>query len=72
MVKQTKTYLKMLRNRMRDIANKPDSLGTARHEIKKGYYSIFSGQHTIYYRFRDTHIDIIDILHQSMDPEKHL
>ncbi len=69
---QTKIYLKMLRDRMRDTAQSPDKNGTPRDEIKKGYYSVFAGKHTIYYRIRDTHVDIIDILHQSMEPTKHL
>lgn len=69
---QTKIYLKMLRSRMQDISKKPDSKGTARDDLKKGYYSVFAGKHTIYYRIRDTHIDIIDVLHQSMEPSKHL
>ena len=69
---QTKTYLRMLRDRMRKVAKQPDTLGTNRNDIKKGYYSVFAGKHTIYYRIRDTHIDIIDVLHQRMDPKKHL
>ena len=43
-----------------------------RVNIKKGYYGVFVGKHTIYYRIRNTHIEIIDVLHQKMDPEKHL
>lgn len=69
---QTLTYLKMLRDGMRAAAQRPDAKGMARDDIKKGYYSVFVGKHTIYYRIRDTHIDIIDVLHQSMDPMRHL
>jgi len=68
---QTTLYLKKLRDRMQYLADQP-ARGTARDDIKAGYYSHFEGSHTIYYRIRDTHIDIIDVLHQSMDPTRHL
>jgi len=69
---QTKIYLKILRDQMKNIAAKPEIKGTSRNEIKESYYSAFAGRHTIYYRIQPTHIDIIDILHQNMEPTKHL
>jgi toxin ParE1/3/4 len=69
---QASKYIKMLRDCMRDTAKNPDTKGTARDEIKEGYYSVFVGKHTIYYRIRDTHIDIIDVLHQSMEAKRHI
>lgn len=69
--KRTTDYLKALRNRMRELSKSPLS-GIARDEIKKGYYSYFEGSHTVYYRIEETHIDIIDILHQSMEPSNYL
>lgn len=68
---QTLIYLRRLRDRMQYLADQP-TRGKARDDIKAGYYSHFEGSHTIYYRIRDTHIDIIDVLHQSMDPARHL
>jgi len=68
---QKKAYLKMLRERMRTAAKTLDK-GQERSEIKEGYYSIRAERHHIYYRVSDTHIDIIDILHQSMEPRLHL
>lgn len=68
---QTTLYLKKLRDRMQYLADQPGQ-GKSRDDIKAGYYSHFEGSHTIYYRIRDTHIDIIDVLHQSMDPTRHL
>ena len=56
---------------MQDLADTP-SKGTERTELKKGYYSKFIASHTIYYRISDTHIGIIDILHQSMEPKLHI
>ncbi len=68
---QTSLYLNGLRKRMQQLAKSPLD-GKPRSEIKTGYYNYYEGRHTIYYRIRDTHIDIIDILHQSMEPDGHL
>jgi toxin ParE1/3/4 len=68
---QTSLYLNGLRKRMQQLAESPFD-GKPRSEIKTDYYSYYEGRHTIYYRIRDTHIDIIDILHQSMEPDRHL
>ena len=68
---QTMVYLKKLRNQMKALAI-PPAMGKERPEIKVGYYCSFIGSHTIYYRLSDTHIDIIDVLHQSMEPMRHL
>lgn len=69
--RQKKKYMKILRDRMRMAAKNPAE-GRDRSEIKKGYYSLRAEKHNIYYRIRDTHIDIIDILHQSMEPTLHI
>lgn len=69
--KQTRRYLQQLRNRMNALADQPH-LGKQRDDIKAGYHSYHEGSHMIYYRIRDTHIDIIDVLHQRMDPARHL
>lgn len=69
--KQTRRYLRQLRDRMKALADQP-RLGKQRDDLKAGYYSYYEGSHTIYYRIRDTHIDIIDVLHQQMDPARHL
>ncbi len=70
--KQTKLYVTLLRNAMRSAAKNPRSEGTERDDIKQGYYFVRAGKHHIYYRIRDTHIDIIDILHLRMEPTLHL
>ena len=46
--------------------------GKDRSEIKKGYYSVRAEKHNIYYRIRETHIEIIDVLHQSMESGLHI
>lgn len=69
--KQKTTYLRMLRDRMREAAKYPEK-GKDRSEIKAGYYSLQAQSHYIYYRIRDTHIEIIDVLHGSMEPTRHI
>ena len=61
----------MLRKQMRAVAADP-AQGQARSDIKPGYFSIRAGKHHIYYRIGDAHIEIIDVLHQSMEPALHL
>ena len=68
---QTKIYLEKLRDRMRYLADNPKR-GRARDKIKRGYYSYLEGSHAIYYKILPDHIAIIDILHQSMEPMRHL
>ena len=68
---QTNIYLNQLRKRIRWLAENPH-LGKPRNEIMSGYHSYFEGSHTIFYTIEDDHIGIIDILHQSMDPARHL
>lgn len=68
---QRKSYLSMLRGQMRRVAESPRQ-GRVRDDIKLGYYSIRAGKHCIYYRLRDSHTEIIDVLHESMDPYRHL
>ena len=61
----------MLREKMRTAAKDP-SQGKERNDIKQGYCSIQAEKHNIYYRVRDTYIEIIDVLHQSMEPTLHI
>ena len=69
--RQTSLYLEKLRDRMRYLAENPQR-GRLRDKIKRGYYSYLEGSHTIYYKILADHIAIIDILHQSMEPTRHL
>lgn len=39
---------------------------------RKGYLRLLVGSHVIFYRETDSHIDVIRILHQSMDERRHL
>ncbi len=68
---RTKAYLNSIRKRMQMLAENPLH-GIIREDLKVGYHSNFVGSHTIYYLIRPNHIDIIDVLHQSMEPSKYI
>jgi len=70
--KQKRVYMKMLRDKMRQAAQNPKKEGKSRDDIKTGYYSARAEKHYIYYRIRSTYIDIIDVLHESMEPQRHI
>ena len=69
--KQARRYLENLLNPLEFIAEDPQR-GMHRPEIKAGLFSYFVGSHRIYYRFSSEQIQVIDILHQSMEPTHHL
>ncbi len=67
---QTGIYLKQLQEKMQFTADNPKS-GTLRTDIFAEWncYSFPAGSHTIYYEIvSNNEINIIDILHQSMEP----
>jgi len=68
---RTNQYLQEIANRLKTLSKNPDQ-GKPRPELKAGYYSYFFGSHTIYYRIKPKHIEVIDVLHQAMEPSKHL
>ena len=69
--RQTKIYLQSIQSKFGDLADNPE-IGRIRDEIKTGYLSVLIGSHVIFYRISESHIDIIDVLHQSMEPLLHL
>lgn len=68
---QAVTYLKLIEKKLQMIAENHD-IGRNRGEIKKGYLSFLAGSYVIFYRKAKNHVDIIDILYQSMEPYRHL
>ena len=62
-------YLTMLRERLREAAIAPQK-GLDCRDVNAGYYSFRAGKHHLYYRIQDSHIEIIDVLHQSMEPKR--
>lgn len=69
--KQAIRYLENLLDCLEFIAEDPRR-GVHRPELNSHYYSYYVDSHTIYYRIISEQIQVIDILHQSMEPSRHL
>ena len=68
---QANTYLDGLETRAQLLAENP-GLGTARETISKGLLSFPYESHILYYKKHTRGIVIVRVLHQQMDPVKHL
>ena len=41
-------------------------------DIRQGYFKYAVGRHFVFYRLSDTGLDVIRVLHQRMDAQRHL
>jgi toxin ParE1/3/4 len=48
------------------------ALGSKRDHVREGYRVLFINRHAIYYTVTTSTIRIIRVLHEQMDPDKHL
>jgi toxin ParE1/3/4 len=67
---QRNKYLVMLDSCFHTIASQP-GIGKACDYIRAGYRKYHVGRHLIFYRHGDKCIEIIRVLHDSMDIENH-
>ncbi len=70
-VSQADTYLDGLETRAQLLADNPD-LGTKREAISEGLLSFPFESHILYYMKQPYGITIVRVIHQNMDPLKHL
>jgi toxin ParE1/3/4 len=70
-VRQAEKYILEVRTAMERIAADPDR-GRACEEIRAGYRRYGIGSHVLFYLERSEGVDIVRILHQRMDPMRHL
>lgn len=68
---QAERYLRLLNVGFIDLTIQPD-LGRACDAIRPGYRVFRVGSHVIFYRVMNEGIEIVRVLHQSMDFERHL
>ena len=68
---QRNIYLSKLDESFYLLAERPQ-LGSARDDIRNGYRVYHVRRHLIFYRQKPTEIEIIRIMHDSMDVETHL
>jgi len=64
-------YLLDIDAALQALAKSP-KLGRARPEIHEGYHSMRVRGHVVFYLIDETHIDVIGVLHERMDVERHL
>ena len=68
---QADTYLDGLETRAQLLADNPD-LGAKRQALSEGLLSFPYESHILYYMKQPGGITIVRVLHQNMDPLKHL
>lgn len=70
-VEQAEHYLNSLFACLRDLAWNPQ-LGRLRDEVKAGYRSFPQGRHVVFYLVVPAGVEVIGIVHQGADVDKHL
>ena len=70
-VRQAETYIAEIRAAIERVADDPRR-GRACDEIRKGYRRYGIGSHLLFYVESAGGVDVVRILHQRMDPTRHL
>jgi toxin ParE1/3/4 len=71
-VDQAEAYLRELQHAIERAASNP-RIGRVCDEIRPGYRKLAAGSHILYYRVTaDGVVDIVRVLHQRMDVDRHL
>ena len=70
-VDQAENYYNKINDRINMLLNYPE-LGTKKDEIRVGYRALMCESHVAYYSMFENEIRIARLLHQQMDPERHL
>jgi toxin ParE1/3/4 len=68
---QAETYTRALWQRIEAVAAKP-AMGQDCSDIRAGYLKIPCGSHVLFYRLTAEGIDVVRILHERMDFERHI
>lgn len=69
---QAEAYVRGLQRAIERAAEDP-RVGRSCDEVRPGYRKLAAGSHTLYYRLTDDGtVDIVRILHQRMDADRHV
>ncbi len=68
---QAETYTRQLAKDIQTVADSP-TLGRECNEVRAGYRQYPSGSHVLFYRLAESGVDIVRILHERMDYERHI
>lgn len=70
-VEQAEKYVRDLWSAMENAASDPTK-SVDIGDVRRGYRKSRAGSHVIFFKFNDNGIDVMRILHQRMDFERHL
>jgi len=70
-IEQANRYVSELRRAIEIVASDPRR-GRSCDEIRRGYRRFSAGSHVLLYRIVADQIDVVRVLHQSMDFARHL
>ncbi len=68
---QAERYLRQVQRVIETVAEHPRQ-GRACDEIRPGYFKVPAGSHRVFYRLTTTGIEVVRILHQRMDIDRHI
>ncbi|GGD02870.1 type II toxin-antitoxin system RelE/ParE family toxin [Aureimonas glaciei] len=68
---QADRYIAEIDDAMRALARSP-GLGQKVDDVRAGYYRYRAGSHLIFYRRVEPGIEVMRVLHQRMDIDRHL
>ena len=69
---QAEEYLREIQRAIERVVSNP-TIGRACNDVRPGYRKHAVGSHTMYYRIgSDDVIDVVRLLHQRMDADRHL
>ncbi len=69
--RQRARYLSAIRRRLAELQRRPE-LGRPRDEVAAGYRSILAGRHVIFYVLSVDAVEVLRVLHDSMDVHSHM
>lgn len=68
---QAEAYVRQVMESIKHVASNP-SLGRNCDHVRRGYRRFATGSHVVFYRLSGDLIDVVRILHQRMDFDRHL
>lgn len=68
---QADRYLRELEREIQGLLDAPD-LGVSYEHIRAGYRALHVKRHLVFYRHQGQRLEIVRVLHEAMNVEKHL
>ncbi|MBB5633801.1 toxin ParE1/3/4 [Cryobacterium mesophilum] len=70
-LRQAEKYIREIQAAIERVAADPER-GHVRDDIREGYRSYSIGSHAVFYVSHTNRVDVIRVLHQRMDPPRHV